>query len=207
MKILSHLCVWSILICICSASDALVKDVMDYVQEVESGVTSEANWKEQGKKFEEFMLSLGAEIEGQGEEVIEELDPAEAGDRIRLIALDFLRNKESYVEIYDEYVRHPTEAEIEKKREDFIAKHGGPSSDDPFGGVGSNVVKADPTFPAPSQIGEKHLKENYQYCFEYFWLAPRKEETMKGYRETLANALDLLKDANGDQPDIRDLLK
>lgn len=160
-----------------------------------------------GIEFERLMNSLGEKVSRRDKGAIERLDPRKLEDRIELIALDFVQSKEVYSEIYDKYVRHPTEEEYQKLKEEFIAQlreQGVVIPPAPPGGVRPTLK--DPTFPAPIAVDEEHLNEEHRYCFEYFWMAPQKGKTMKNHRGTLARALDQLKGENGEQPDIRDLL-
>lgn len=160
-----------------------------------------------GIEFDRLMGSLGEKVSRRDEAAIERLDPQKIEDRIELIALDFVRRRETYSAIYDKYVRHPTEEEFQRMKDEAIAQlreQGVVIPPDPSEGVRPTLK--DPTFPAPIAVDEEHLNEEHRYCLEYFWMAPQKGKTMKGHRGTLARALDELKEENGGLPDVRDLL-
>jgi hypothetical protein len=173
------------------------------------------NRSSSGIEFERLMNTLGEKVSRRDEAAIERLDPQKLEDRIELIALDFVRRSEAYTEIYDKYVRHPTEEEFQRMKEEYQRKHEEFLNRFREQGValpqarplGDGVALKDPTFPAPIAVDEEHLNEEHRYCLEYFWMAPQKGKTMKNHRGTLARALDQLKEENGDQPDIRDLLE
>lgn len=158
-----------------------------------------------GLEFERLMNTLGEKVARRDEAAIERLDPQNLEDRIELIALDFVRRSEAYTEIYDKYVRHPTEEELKRIMEERIAKYSLQGVDGRKPPVPTKLK--DPTFPAPVAVDAEHQNEEHRYCLEYFWMAPQKGKTMKGHRGTLARALDELKEENGGLPDIRDLLE
>lgn len=161
-----------------------------------------------GIEFERLMNTLGEKVARRDEAAIQRLDPKKLEDRIELIALDFVRRSETYSEIYDKYVRHPTEEEFQRMKEEAITQlraQGVVIPPAPSEGV--QPKRKDPTFPAPVAVDAEHQNEEYRYCLEYFWMAPQKGKTMKGHRGTLARALDELKEENGGLPDIRDLLE
>ena len=168
-----------------------------------------------GIEFERLMNTLGEKVARRDETAIQRLDPGRLEDRIELIALDFVKNSETYTEIYDKYVRLPTEEEFQRMKEDYQKEHEEFLERFRKQGValpqaqqlGDGVVLKDPTFPAPAMIDEKYLDEEHQYRLEFFWMAPQKAKTMKGHRGTLARALDELKENNGGLPDIRDFFE
>jgi hypothetical protein len=182
------------------------RGALQVAQKERDNLLSDENWMEQGSEFEESFLALGESVNKKSQEFIDNLNPDVVEDRIQLIALDFFVSREKYLEVFNHYVRHPTKAEIEEMKKEFEAKFG-PLELPKVSEGQSNIVVANPGFPAPDSVEEKHLKPEYQYCFEFFWMAPKKGKTMKGYRGTLSRALDQLKEENGDQPDIRDLLE
>ncbi len=173
------------------------------------------NRSSSGIEFERLINKLGEKVARRDEAAIERLDPKKLEDRIELIALDFVKRSEIYTEIYDKYVRVPTEEEFQRMKEEYLKKHEEfldrfrkqgidiPSAKP----IGNGVGLKDPTFPAPAMIDGKYLNEEHQYCLEFFWMAPQKAKTMKGHRGTLARALDELKENNGGLPDIRDLFE
>lgn len=162
------------------------------------------NRSSSGIEFERLMNTLGEKVSRRDGAAIERLDPQKLEDRIELIALDFVRRSEAYTEIYDKYVRHPTEEELKRIMEERIAKYSLQGVDGRKPPVPTKLK--DPTFPAPVAVDAEHQNEEHRNCLEYFWMAPQKGKTMKGHRGTLARALDELKEENGGLPDIRDLL-
>lgn len=165
------------------------------------------NRSSSGIEFERLMNTLGEKVSRRDGAAIERLDPQKLEDRIELIALDFVRRSEAYTEIYDKYVRHPTEEEFQRMKEEAITQlraQGVVIPSAPSEGV--QPKRKDPTFPAPVAVDAEHQNEEHRNCLEYFWMAPQKGKTMKGHRGTLARALDELKEENGGLPDIRDLL-
>jgi hypothetical protein len=211
MKTRIHVVVFSFLMSLSSAAELDVAEIVDMAVKNRDNLLMPHDGIElrsSGIEFERLMSSLGEKVSRRDKGAIERLDPRKLEDRIELIALDFVQNREVYSEIYDKYVRHPTEEEYQKLKEEFITQireQGVVIPPDPPGGVRPTLI--DPTFPAPIAVDEVHLNEEHRYCLEYFWMAPQKGKTMKNHRGTLARALDQLKEENGDQPDIRDLLE
>ena len=166
------------------------------------------DWRSSGIVFERLIVSLGEKLSEWDETEIEKLDPEQLEDRIKLIAADFVTRSEAYDKIYDKYVRHPTEEELQKMREEAIARIKARGDEiRPIQPGGPQSLLKDPQFPAPLAVEEEHLIEKFQFPLEYFWMAPHKEPVMGRYRDTLVRALDDLKEENGGLPDIRDLLE
>lgn len=166
---------------------------------------------EDGDRFDLLMYKLGAATAACSKEEIHKLNPARLEDRLRLIALHRFEHRELYDGIYHVYVRHPTEAELEKKRKEHVLlfPNGTGPNDSIFDGGKngrSSLLTMDARVSAPDEIEAHHLTPPYRYCFEYFWMAPHHETTMKHCDGTMALALDHWKKHSKDA-DIRALIE
>ncbi|WP_395753832.1 hypothetical protein [Prosthecobacter sp.] len=150
---------------------------------------------EDGERFELLMHQLGTADAKLSAAELQRLNPSLLEDRIRLIALHRVQHRDLFDGIYQTYVRHPSEAEIARRRQEHLRLHPGTPAD---GGGDSSKIQnpfgvVDSTILAPAQVAPPHLAPAYRYCHEYYLIAPRHEPTLKHYDTTLASALDHLK--------------
>jgi hypothetical protein len=193
---------------LCRADDRQVSEITDLIFKNQKSFLSGEPLVDKSRRFDELMEDIGEEEFKRNESG--RLNPAVYQDRIRLIALYRFQHNDLFEEIYKTYVRHPTDAEIEKMRQAFIAKNPETEEDKKFqreiNPSGARLVRVDPRFPAPDSIQEAHLAPKYRFCFEYFWMAPVHEATMKRFENAMDRALDHFKNETGDA-DIRELIQ
>lgn len=193
---------------LCRADERQVSEITDLILKNQKNLLSGEHWADQSRRFDELMEDIGEKESKRNESG--RLNPAVYEDRIRLIALYRFQHRDLFEEIYKTYVKHPSGAEIEKMRQAFMAEYPETEESKKFQQMinpnGTRLVRVDPRFPAPYSIQEAHLAPKYRFCFEYFWMAPVHEQTMKKFENAVEKALDHFKKEAGGV-DIRELIQ
>lgn len=195
---------------ICHAAEHEITEIIVLMKKHHRRELADGNWREHGKRFEELMKSTGEKVSKRSIKEIEKLDPHVFSDRIELIALHLASEPKLFAEIYKTYVRHPSEEELEKRRQEFLLsdKESGIVRSNKYKTKGKGIIRpvALGMF-SPYPVAPEHLKTKYRYCLEYFWVAPHYERSLRRYRGTLDAALDDIKQSSTpNEMDIRSFL-
>lgn len=177
-------------------------------------VNEMSDTKKLAQKFEQLMDVIGKETAAYSKKRLAELKPGRFEDRIRLIALARVQHPDVFEEIFKIYVKHPSQEEVEKMRAAFMQSYtgNGNMSEDEVKKVKEGLAKLNrehtpPSTPwLPPPVEDKHLKEQFRYYFEYFWMTPPVMQAYRNYDGHMDYALDKIKEKAG-EVDLRDLIK